>query len=162
MPETPDTDVSTQSTLPPLPTREEIADGMLRGIEKVASLAREAKYRLYRAVEQLIEQKHTADAVFAAIGVSRALYYERIWFTDEDAAAFETEQKREAKRATKRGNRHPRAGARGRSREKTPRTPEQLRVLARRVDILCYEHGRPVKEARRTVGISEKDYYQRR
>lgn len=132
---------------PALPTRETIAGGVLLLKEQPSWLAKKDQYRLYLAVEELVDAGYNIDEVLNAIGITRALYYGRLWFTDEQAADMAAtlvppvvEEKNE--REVKNG-----------------RTAREKIALIDEVNTVRYEKNILIHEACRWVGITTRQYF---
>jgi RNA polymerase sigma factor for flagellar operon FliA len=81
---------------PPLPTKQTIADGVMLHASNAAWLSLDDKYTLFQAVTALVKAGHKDDDVLNAIGVTRQIYYGRIWFSEKDQKAYEDKKKQEA------------------------------------------------------------------
>lgn len=137
-----------EAAKPPLPTRETIADGVLLLREQPSWLPKADKYRLYLAIEELIHAGYTVNEVLGAIGLTRALYYDRLWFTDEQAAEMAativppvSSQEPEDKK------------------EKKERSAREILDLIDEVNRLRYEKNIFIDEACKKAGITKRQYY---
>lgn len=144
---------SSTTELPPLPTAETIAGGLLRGGKNPIFLPKEQKYRLYVAVEECIRQGYDTNAVLTALGMSRAGYFGHIWFTPEKAAEFASVLNAVAETKVGQGEEQPHKKPKGglSAEEKIDKITEVSR--------LRYVEGHNFDEACRIVGIRQDSFY---
>lgn len=77
-------------------TREKFADGVLMKVQSASALPRSDKFKVYRAVEQATKAGRNVDDVLAAVGMTRQVYFTYVWFTDDQALAFEKKLQEDA------------------------------------------------------------------
>lgn len=140
----------------PLPTRETIADGVMLMKENPIWLPKADKYRLYKAVQEIIASGHKDDTVLAALGMSRQQYYGSIWFTNDQAAKFEEQLKaeEELQRQQEKNMNH----VNSTSSEPKILTAREKIALVDAVYRIRYEENMMIDDACKKVGITRSRF----
>lgn len=141
----------------PLPTRETIANGVMLQTQNPIFLKKPDKYQVYLAVEEEVRHGLPINDVLQRIGLTRALYYDYFWFTDEQAAAFEATMQADAETMTDNGaEAAPTQEAR---KEKRRLDARGILHLLNEVSRLRYVEQYEFDKACRMVGITRRKFY---
>ncbi len=139
-----------------LPTADTIAGGVMRKKENPLWLAKEDKHALFRAIEDLVTTGNDRNEVLQAIGLNRALYFDRIWFTQSAEEKFLAERK---KVETANANGNGETSALDHSVKRTSRNAEEKLKAIDEVTRLRYREGHDFDVACRIVGITRLRFY---
>ncbi len=145
--------LSSPSELPPLPPKDEFANGLLRDGKQAHFLKKDDKYRLFRAIEERVKEGHAVDSILAHLGINRAAYFTHVWFTSEKAAAYEEELAEKAAQEAA-----PAVAAPLKAKHKALTIEEKLKKIEE-VARLRYVEGHNFDEACKLAGVRQDRFY---
>ncbi len=133
-------------------SRETFADGLLVKKSSPMWLSKEDKFLLFKAIEEYIPTQKNSEEAFRNLGLTRQLYYERIWFPPEAAAVFEA--------ALAAADNPPEPEAPEPQKKRTPnRTAADKLRLVEEVSKIRYLNNMFLEDACRHVGIQVDSYH---